>query len=581
MKKAKAQKPIIKANKSHQLYPHIFVKDGYICTPSKEKDTPPRRIAKAIMIDRVNTDIDTGEITYDLSFDFQGKPKIAALARGDLTKTKLLRLASLGCDIFDHNVKEVIMHLNNEEKTAPESNVHQWLGWGTYLDKPIFKHFRAVGTDSSYVGDKSIEPKGTLEKWIGMVNKEVIGHIPLEAALVFGLSSVIVGFINEELAFGCLFIHLAGDSTSGKTTACQLSISTAGYPDTKKNGLATTWNSTNNAIMGVLRNNNGLPVLFDEASMSNNTDYTKIIYTFANGREKHRMSKELALIEAASWNTTIESNGEYGMTSKSKKNVGIDMRLSQFLGVSWTTSAQNAESIKETILENYGHAAPLFAEHVLKLGKIEVLNTHKKWKEKFLEALSDCNHFASRIATKMAIIMTTADLAAESLQLNLNLEGLFTFLVENELQSTDDRDISGKAYSYLLEQVSINHHKFSSDFGNLSKGIDFETVKFEQWGKIDYKKGMKEINIIPTILKKLLTDGGFEEPTIILKKWKEQGILNHEKDRHTRKRQVTINGPTIDVYVINVREEIPDCKLRVVKKKKPLVKNDCFADLDL
>lgn len=66
-----------------------------------------------------------------------------------------------------------------------------------------------------------------------------------------------------------------------------------------------------------------------------------------------------------------------------------------------------------------------------------------------------------------------------------------------------------------------------------------------------------------------MDDGGFEEPQSILRKWKEQDLLDAEKDRLTRRRK--IGGSRTPVYVIKIKddeENVEDEKEEIKEKEK-------------
>jgi putative DNA primase/helicase len=166
----------------------------------------------------------------------------------------------------------------------------------------------------------------------------------------------------------------------GKTTALQVAISPFGLPNSKKSGsLLKDWNGTPNAIMGHFRDIHGLPMALDEASTEDG-DFSKFVYLLASGKDKNRMNKEGEMTRTAEWDGVILSNAEHSLKSKSKQNIGIQMRLFEIGNVSWTQSAENADALKAGVLNNYGHAGPLFVEHILRVGKAEVIRKWQYWK---------------------------------------------------------------------------------------------------------------------------------------------------------------------------------------------------------
>lgn len=565
----------INSDNSKLLYPEVSSQNGYVGTTKELKDCVKFiPVGKEIKLGHIKRNIDSDEIFYAVEFNYMDKNHVRDIKREMLNKSKILELSTYGADVFEHNSTIVVKHLLNQEQTAPVKNVHSDIGWGEFNGEDIFKYSMALGIDSQYIGDLKIEPHGTIDGWTEVFRNHVLGHIPLEAASVFGISSIVLGYISKDIGIDCLIIHIYGDSTQGKTTACQLAISTAGYPDTKENGLMTTWNATLNATMGTLRGNKGLPMLLDEASMSDVKDFSNVIYTLAAGKEKARMNKELEIRKSATWCTTILSNGEHSMSVKSNQNTGIKVRVSEYGGITWTQSATNADAIKEGILANYGHVAPLIAAKILELGKPKLIERWRRWKEECLDSMETKDNFAPRIAAKLGIIMTAAEILEETLSLGLNIQGIKEFILENEKSSYVQRDIYKNAYDYFQEQVGIHRNNFSSEYHGIP-GTN-EPAKLEHWGKIDHSKGLKKekcsttITITISSFNNILQQGGFQDPKIILKQWKSTGILDCEKDRYTRKRKISSIGSAIDVYVIKIKHEEDEFELS--QETKPLNK---------
>ena len=151
--------------------------------------------------------------------------------------------------------------------------------------------------------------------------------------------------------------------------------------------------------------------------------------------------------------------------------------------------------------------------------------------------------------------LVTAELVVEILDFELNIDGLLDFLYLTNTILVRTRHLYQSTLS--PEQVTLNHHRFSRNYGQLTKDIsDFEMVSQEHWGRFDRLKGGElELSITKSAFTKILTDGGFEEPRIILRRWKEEGKLNCEADRLTRKRKLSPTSPRLDLYVIRILDE--------------------------
>ena len=576
-----------KEQKLKILSPNIKAIDGYIVEAVKSLSGDPMFVPRGreISILAINKVIETQKFIYKLRISTLNGYIDKDLARADMTASKVQELASYGADVFDHNAKIVIQHLRNEEDRKPILNVHEGVGFDIYEGKEIFKHSQAIGIESEYIGKLSIEVKGTMEGWKDMVKVEVIGHTPLEVGIVLGLSALIVGYIGIELGLDCLIIHMPGNSTQGKTTNGQLAISTSGYPDIKANGLMSTWNGTQNALTGggSLKGNKGLPVFYDESSVSSIKDLTSMIYTLAQGKEKSRMNKEGEIKDSNTWLNTVMSSGEASLSSKSNENIGLKVRLTEFSDVIWTRSAKNAENIKAGVLKHYGHAAPVVAKTMLALGKEKVQEIITKWKEECLEELDKDDPFAPRIALKLGLLMATAEISEDALNLGLNIEAIKDFIIENE-KGQESRNLYENAFDYFIEQVESNKHKFRREFEK--NHVDNQYEIGELWGVIikfkepkEKEKIESEITILTTKFDEIMANGNFSDSKIILKKWKEDGILDCEKDRLTRKRKIGASGASSNVYVIKItssdseEDKEPDdsIKKRPVARKSKLV----------
>lgn len=99
------------------------------------------------------------------------------------------------------------------------------------------------------------------------------------------------------------------------------------------------------------------------------------------------MNKEGQIKDSGKWLTTILSTGEASLLSKANQNIGLKVRLTELSNVNWTKNADHANRIKAGVLENYGHAAP-------------------------------------RIATKLGVLMATAEITEEALELGLNIDAI-------------------------------------------------------------------------------------------------------------------------------------------------------------
>ncbi|SEL78611.1 DUF927 domain-containing protein [Paenibacillus sp. OK003] len=542
------------------FYPDIFPENGFIWEDRGEKKGL-FKVGKAIQIIAVHENIDTDEVFFTINFDYNGRLKETTLSRSKFQRNQIIDLAKLGADVYEHNATQIIKHLINEEMKAPQKKVHQKLGWDKYGDQMIFKHYKAIGINSTYNGPLAIQPKGSYTKWRQIVEEYVMGNCNLELAILIGLSSAAVGLISSSTKIDNLIFHIYGPSTQGKTTATSLAVSTFGYPETNQNGLMQTWMSTQNAIIGNLVGNFGLVFGLDEISMSDMQDFSTTAYYLAGGKEKGRLDKESRLKESGGWSTTIVSNGERALTSKANHNIGIVMRILELGNITWTKNATSSEEIKKVIQHNYGHAGPRFARTLLYTGTAQVVQKWKEWTQRIIDAMPEQDHFSQRIAKKLSILMLTGEIAKEALQLDFDLVGIQQLLIENEKVIQNDRDLGANALDYFYEQFTIHRSNFGELKRTKNKGMHLDEVILENrkvFGGLYKKSGKSYVYILPSVFHQWMETGGYDEPKVVLKNWKMKGLLDTEGDRYTRKRKIHDESTTVPVYCIQLNPDKAD-----------------------
>jgi putative DNA primase/helicase len=361
------------------------------------------------------------------------------------------------------------------------------------------------------------------------MDDEVIGNTNLELALSLGFSAAVVGMLSTIKDVDTLIMHICGKSTRGKTTAAQLAVSPFGRPSKTLKGLIKSWNATGNAVVSYLRNNHGVPIVLDEASMSNLKDFTTLIYTFAENREKDRMTKDGGLREQGDWSTTIISTAEHSIFQKTNANEGLRVRVFEFANTTWTTSGKNADELKRRLLEHYGYAGIAFVQYLQSLGVEEVERRCNQWKVTCEETLSHSD-FITRVSEKFGLILATAEMVNESLNLGLDLESMIERLYEVEQEISVERNQSDKAYQFMLEQVIQNYECFLSN-DRLFKGN-------QCWGVIKYETEQIEVSIFKNQFNRLMKEANVSDPKVVLEEWREEKRLKTEPNKFSNRRKV-------------------------------------------
>lgn len=519
----------------------------------------------AVFIKSICESIEDGSQFYELQYDKNGEDTTLLLPLKKFNRAGLLELKQFGVDVNENNIYTLIAVLQNEEYTLkyinkePVKYFHSQVGWYNYKNQTMFRGISAIaiGEDgqtvsiSKYNGDYNLTTKGTLSEWKDFLKREVIGHTPLELAVILGLSSVLNGYIGDIVDCPNILVNLVGDSSSGKTTASMLALSTASVPSSRmvnsKLTFMRSWNGTPNAILNSLNGNLGFPVIIDELSLLRTKDASSLVYAFSWGEDKNRLNGDSQQIKTNSFKTTVISTGECSLLNKcNSANTGIRVRIIELSNVQWTTSAEHSNRIKKGCLDYYGTAIYKMAQKILGISKEELISSFVAEQKNFLNTANIDSKFIDRLSIQYAMIMLTTKLAIEYLKLDFNYNGILNLLIDNIKESYFEEnqleDIGTRAYAQLIEYVATNNNYFIS-YSN--KDIPrFSEIK----GKIE-----SEFIIIPkSIFENIMKSLNFESTMPILKIWKEQGLIlyTESEKRFTKRKKLIPGGDNISCYFI-------------------------------
>ncbi|WP_307993418.1 DUF927 domain-containing protein [Clostridium butyricum] len=542
----------LRAGKQYEV-DYYTIKDSGIYYPvNKDGNVVLNKVCEVVFIEKTIENIDTNEVRIKLTYKYKNKYKSLILSMDVLKPNKLLELLRFGVSIPPEDEKFLGRYLLKLVQQVEDECIYSNVGW--HKDSQGNLQYRlneAISNQTASVvavnnpdsQNFNLKCSGTVEAWVDMCKEEVIGNTHLEAMLCFGFSAPIVGYLYRTTSYqDTLVIHAVGDSTTGKTTASKLAVSPFGFPDSRDNGIFRTWNGTTNAIIRSLGGNFGVPLVLDEVSMIRNRNISSELYTIASGEDKARLTDNIEQRDRPKWSTTIISTGEKSIFSKASNNAGLRVRVIQFEGITWTSSATNADNIKAVISQNYGCAGVEFAKYIFSKGINIIDERMEYWYNRCLDEIPDSS-FKDRVAYKFAIIMTGGDIANQALQLGINLDKVLEFLIENEKNNIPDRDLAEKALYDVIETIIENMSKFTI------KGISF--FPKDCWGKIETTSQCYKVVFLKNKLERQLIKLGYEDSKVVIRAWKERGYLLTEKDKTTNRLVVNENKRET-VYVLKV-----------------------------
>ena len=498
--------------------------------------------------------IDTNNVMLPITTKYLNRDiKILIPRDKAMSKREIIKLSLQGADVTEENAKYHIRSIEYQErKIGRVNNTHSELGFAKYKEKEIFKLYKAINEDSSYVGALDLKPKGNLGNYLDDLREHVVPYKNISLAFALGVSSSIVAKLNMHYKdINTLLVHLFAESTKGKSTAAMLAISVWGNPNLSGGGLYNTWNSTENALSTSLAGNYGIAYALDELSMSKIEDTTSLIYNLVGGKDKARLTKDIELRAAATWTTSIISTGEVSLLSKAKNNTGLDIRVLELGGIVWTEDANHSDQVKALVNRNYGVFGADFVKRLIEFPADRLKEIFEEEREIFIQKVKEKNiqdDMLSRTSCKYAIVTLTIRLINSRYKdrgIILDIEGIRELLVDTEINSINRRGIKRKAEDWLIQYIESNASKFKSG-KETNTNVDY-------WGtRKELPNGELEVAILTNKFEEIMRKGKFEDTKVVLEQLKKEGKLEYEAGRLTRKRKV--NAIQTPVYLIRLSQ---------------------------
>lgn len=494
-------------------------------------------ISRPIYISKIHRKLESGELFWTVRFQCNDGWQEDTISRMDATERDFSVLLRKGADVTTWKTKRIINYLVESEKQVKFDFQHSHIGWNTYENINYYSHNSLVSgaskIKSEYIGELNLSKCGSFNNWLKIIKNHVVGHTELELALCVGFSAVLVGYINRvlNLHIDSLIFHLSGNSTTGKTSAATVAVSGFGDPKEGARSLIQSFNGTDNALTNLMANNNGVPIVCDETSLSimGNQKLVNVLYTWAKNISKSRLDKNSVPKPRSEWATTIITTGEGSLLDQINQNEGIRVRLFEFKNIQWTKSAAHSNALVKGLSKNYGHGVEPFVQTVLSYLPKEI---QIRWdtETEVMEKALPHSKFYNRIGKKFALIIMTAQLLNQAFDLKLDIDGIRTLLIQQETVSIEEREIGPKALELIREWLLMNQKHF---YINKNDVVDTQTI----WGRmnIDKSKQVTEVFILPSVFNQMLEEKGFTDRSVVLRELDSLNVLIKEKDANQNK----------------------------------------------
>ncbi len=215
--------------------------------------------------------------------------------------------------------------------------------------------------------------RGSLSTWQQEVAALAVGNDRLALFIAAAFHGPLLSIEGAESGG----YHLAGGSSTGKSTALEAAASVWGPPT--KSGAVRTWRATANGLEGVAAETSDALLPLDELSEANGRDVDAALYMLPNESGKMRATRDGAARTRKTWRLLILSTGELTPADKlaevgQRAKAGQDARIASIpadagagFGAFQTLHGTAhggalSERLKAGALRNYGTAARAYLE---------------------------------------------------------------------------------------------------------------------------------------------------------------------------------------------------------------------------
>ncbi len=492
---------------------------------------------------KVCVELDNGSNIVSLNFD-----------RSIFTTSGIKKLLEFGVVFFEHKPNSFLEYLMKSDRQAKIEHVHSALGWSEINGIPVFKSYEilapskdALGAINKYFGTLNIEPKGSIEKWLNMVKEDVIPYTPLTLCMVLGFASPLLALLTDKYDLGTLVFNIGGESSTGKSTSAMLFVSTFSNPILSK-GTMRSFFDTTNFLTAFLAQGGTFPVAFDEAATFSKGDFNfnQLMYLIAGGRDKGRLNSDATMKPERSWKTIVLTTAEFEMTDDFSPN-GIRARCFS-IADTLTTSAAHSDRIKEVVADNYGVAGNFFIQFFLDNKYSDFEADYEKFKDILYSSLENSEVYdrplAKRILAKFAVILQTAAYVSSCFSLQIDLEKFKNYLLSLVKNISTKTDLVTMAMDCILQEVSRNSGKYLTSDNMYCHNVV---------GKVTEDNTTKTIYIMKTEFSNICKKYGIQKAQV-LKKFKEQNLLDCEPDRNEKRVRLKDNMPEEPCYILKIKD---------------------------
>lgn len=414
-------------------------------------------------------DLITGDETLQICLHMPYKKKLFLMDRENIKENKIFdALTMQGFSALESDTSKTLLKtiIVDTEAEAPIEFRHDKLGYRRIDNKPCFLAYHPVGEFSkrekrSVYKDVSFEPKGSMKALRKFIMDEVVKRPQLCLVTALGVSASVAFFLKEEGIFtDTLIWGLVGDSSIGKSTLLEY----IGGQTASPQKYVRNFNSTMNAIPALIRLQQGMCTILDEASYNSTLDFDSLLYTIPDGKDKLKCTPTGELRETEDFTGALIFASEHSILERTVQNPGQKARLIEF-NLAWFDDGDQAERMRQFCSMNYGWVSPKIAKVLLQEGMQKKLRKkYRAYYKYFISAFSDMTSGVDRrLMQRLAVIMTSAWVFEKAMQIGLGRKKLVR-LLKTIFKDVHKKVVVSDKTEELIESIEGFIRKNSSKF---------------------------------------------------------------------------------------------------------------------
>jgi hypothetical protein len=526
---------------------YVLKEDGIWFSPfplgGDKKALKPVKVCNSyIRIAAIQENIETGEISLSIAFEYLGIPRVIPILRSEMAESRRLvaALSGVGGPVTSVNARLVTTYLAAYEHAFASSisrkKVSSRFGSGLGNGQFFFPGLNsAIEFSPASSGDAALygafsSRRGSLRDWVEVM------HTLYDDGLMIPQVAVLASLVpplQKQLQIPNFILDMYGNSSTGKSTSLKLAASVYGRPHDPES-LIQQWTNTQVAVEQIAGLCSELPIYLDDAQHCPAEFKRSIIYMIANGRGKGRSAGVRGIRETPTWHTVALSSSETPL-HESSPHEGARGRILPVGGASPPIPAGKGSlvrSLEKAVINNHGHAGEAYIRHLNGWTEMD----WSRWRTRYSGVRAELQRESSsdlvgRVGGYIAAIQLAAEVACPLLGLRFKPDVIAAWLMLHLQEQQCHQNQVLLALRAMADYYVANIQRFAGDGQyNLGKrGTILGASKRHQY-----------VGFLRTTIDLIFKPHKWNQNAVLGKLAEAGAICSTEKDRYTKK--VSVEG---------------------------------------